>query len=333
MKVGVLGAGSFGTALGHLLATKDFDVVVYAREKAVADSITNDNHNPKYLKDCTLAENLQGTHELEKAVAGKDLLISAVPSQVVRKVFEEAKQYLGNDTIVVSASKGIENKTLLPMSGVFEEVLDWNQWKNVAYLSGPSFAKEIVELLPTAVTMAAQDEEIAQKVQEAFATPYFRTYYTTDVMGVELGGALKNVIAIAAGIVDGLEIGHNARAAVITRGLAEITRLGVKMGAQSQTFAGLAGMGDLVLTCTGGLSRNRRVGIALGHGQSIEEIAGGMDEVAEGVKTAVSVHDLARRENVECPLSDTVYQVLYEDLNPKAAVQQLMTRELKAEQA
>lgn len=331
MNVGVLGAGSFGTALGHLLATKGFEVTLWAREQAVAETISREHRNPKYLKDAVLPDQLAATHELDAVAANKDLILSVIPSQATRGVLEKAKASIDARSVIVSASKGIENKTLLPMSGVLKEVLGESHWKNLAYLSGPSFAKEIVNRLPTAVTIAAEDEAVAQRVQEAFATPYFRTYYITDVIGLELGGALKNVIAIAAGIVDGLGLGHNARAAVITRGLAEISRLGVAMGADATTFSGLAGMGDLVLTCTGGLSRNRRVGLALGEGKSIDEVMGGMDEVAEGVKTAISVHDLSAREGVDCPISEAIYRVLFESLSPKKALTELMTRELKHE--
>jgi len=239
--------------------------------------------------------------------------------------------HLAPGTVVVSAAKGIENETLLTMSGIWKEIAPRDGLVKVLSLSGPSFAKEVVQKMPTAVTLAGDDIETAQDVQQVFSTGYFRVYTSLDKIGVELAGALKNVIALAAGAVDGLGFGHNTRAALITRGLAEMCRLGVKLGAMPLTFSGLAGIGDLVLTCTGDLSRNRTVGFQLGQGRKLQEILGEMRMVAEGVKTAQSVHFLAKRMEVEMPISEQVYQVLYEDKNPADAARELMERDLKHE--
>lgn len=333
MKVGVVGAGSWGTALAHLLAGKGNDVVLWHRDPAVAKAIQEQHQNPKYLKDIRLPEKITGTMVLEEAVDGQEMVISVVPSHAVREVVGRAAKSLGEETILVSASKGIENETLLTMHGVFKEILPRKEWMNVAFLGGPSFAREVALQLPTAVSVAAEDLAVARKVQAAFATPYMRAYTTTDVVGIELGGAIKNVLAIAAGIAEGLQFGHNARAALITRGLAEMARLGMKMGANPLTFAGLGGLGDLILTATGDLSRNRKVGLLLGQGKTLAQIREQMDQVAEGIKTAVSAEHLARKLGIEMPLCHAVHSVLYENKDARAAVVELMTRELKDELA
>ena len=331
MKVGVVGAGSWGTALAHLLATKGNDVTLWHRDPAVAKSINEQRKNPKYLKDVVLPEKIRGTIVLEESVEDAELLVSVVPSHAVREVMGRAAKSVAKESLIVSASKGIENETLLTMHGVFAEILPRELWRNLAFLGGPSFAREVAMKLPTAVSIAAEDAETAKRAQAAFASPYMRAYTTNDVVGIELGGALKNVLAIGAGISEGLQFGHNARAALITRGLAEMARMGMKLGANPLTFAGLGGVGDLILTATGELSRNRKVGLLLGQGKTLAQIREEMDQVAEGIKTAVSVEHLAKRMGIEMPLCHAVYAVLYESKDARQAVIELMTRELKDE--
>jgi len=257
--------------------------------------------------------------------------VLAIPSHVMRSVAAAAQPHLPAEAVLVSAAKGIEVETLSTMSEVLQQVLDPGRHDRLTFLSGPSFAGEVARGLPTAVTVAAEREEVARGVQEAFRSPTFRTYYTTDVVGVEIGGCVKNVVAIAAGISDGLGFGSNARAALITRGLVEITRLAVCRGAEPATLAGLAGLGDLVLTCSSEQSRNHTVGVELGRGRPLEEITAGLGQVAEGVLNARSTRALARRHGVSMPICETVYAVLYEGFSPKAAVVELMTREPKPE--
>jgi len=330
MQIGVIGAGSWGTSLANLLAKKGYQVTLWAYEPDLVQRIREQRVNDLYLPEVVLSDNLQATGELPAAVTGKQLVLLVPPSQVLRGVFQQLVNHLDPGTLLVSASKGIENSTLQTMSEVIAELSPRDAGRT-AYLSGPSFAKEVSRELPTAVTVAAESAEVATRVQEVFSTDYFRVYTSADVVGIELGGALKNVIAIAAGIADGLGFGHNTRAALITRGLAEMTRIGLAKGARPETFAGLAGMGDLVLTCTGDLSRNRSVGMALGQGRKLREILDGMQMVAEGVQTTLSAYQLARRLGVEAPIIDQMYQILYGDKEPRRAVSDLMERELKAE--
>lgn len=330
MQIGVIGAGSWGTSLANLLAKKGYQVTLWAYEVEVVEGIRTRRVNDLYLPENQLSENLQATGELAAATAGKQLVLLVPPSQVLRGVFQQLLPHLEPETLLVSASKGIENSTLQTMSEILAELAPHGADRS-AFLSGPSFAKEVARELPTAVTVAAESETVAARVQEIFSTDYFRVYTSTDVIGIELGGALKNVIAIAAGIADGLGFGHNTRAALITRGLAEISRIGLAKGAQPATFAGLAGMGDLVLTCTGDLSRNRSVGMALGQGRNLKQVLDGMQMVAEGVQTTLSAYQLARRLEVEAPIIDQMYQILYQDKEPRRAVSDLMDRELKPE--
>lgn len=327
----VVGAGAFGTALTTVLAQTFFEVRLWAREPEVVSGVNQQHENPLFLKGVRLPKNVSASANLGDVVPGAELLVSAVPSQFARGVMQKAVAHLPPNVPVVSVSKGIENGTLLLPTQILEECLPKEVHPYLAALSGPSFAKEIAAGVPTLVTIAARNEEVAKHCQEAFSTDTFRSYTSTDLLGIQLGGALKNVIAIAAGISDGLGLGHNTRAALITRGLAEISRLGIQLGAQPMTFAGLAGMGDLVLTCTGELSRNRTVGVELGKGKSLQDILSGTQAVAEGVKTAQSAHDLARKEGTELPICEQVYAILYEGKNPKEAVTELMTREPKAE--
>lgn len=331
-RIAVIGAGSWGTALANLLAKKGLSTVLWSYEAEVAEAIRREHRNPNYLSEVVLDPRLEVTRSIPEAVRGADVVVSVSPSHVVRGVMAEAAPHVQEDALVVSASKGIEEGSLLTMDGVLAEVLGDGRTGRTAFLSGPSFALEVALEHPTAVTMASRNDAAAEQAQDLFQTEYFRVYTAPDVPGVELGGALKNVIAIAAGVVDGLGFGHNTRAALITRGLAEITRLGVALGADPLTLAGLAGMGDLILTCTGQLSRNHTVGEELGRGRSIEEILAGMSMVAEGVRTARAARELAHRTGIEMPIVEEVYGVLYEGRAPREAVENLMLREPKPEQ-
>ena len=330
-RIGVVGAGSWGTALSNLLAEKGYKIDLWAYEKEVVEQIQARHENEFFLKDFTLSANLIASNDLAKVVAGKDLVLIVVPSHVLRETVRTMAGCLSKETIVVSASKGIENGTHLTMSSVIRESLSEIPDRLLAVISGPSFAKEVAQQYPTVVTAASKDPATAGLVQRVFATPYFRVYTSEDLLGVELGGSIKNVIAIAAGVIDGLGLGLNTRAALITRGMTEIRRLGVALGANPRTFTGLTGFGDLVLTCTGNLSRNYTVGKKIGEGRKLKEILAEMRMVAEGVKTAKSVYDLSRKLDVEMPISHETYRILYEDLSPKEAVYRLMTRDLKQE--
>lgn len=330
-RAAVLGAGAWGTALATLLARKGTETVVWSYEPDVADAINREHRNPRYLEGVDLHPSLTATPEMGDALRGASLVLSVSPSHVVRRVMGDAVPHLRPGVLVVSASKGIENETLKTMDEVLADLLPPSLGARCAFLSGPSFALEVGLEHPTAVTIASADEGAAREAQEAFQTSFFRVYTSRDVRGVELGGSLKNVIAIAAGVADGLGFGNNTRAALITRGLAEITRLGVAAGADPRTFAGLAGMGDLILTCTGALSRNRTVGVELGRGRPLDEILGGMVAIAEGVRTTASAHGLARKLGIEMPIVDAMHSILFEGLSPRAAVMALMQREPKAE--
>ena len=330
-KIAVIGAGSWGTTLANLLAGKGPHVDLWVREKEVFDQIKNERVNRVFLPGMELVPRLNPVRSYEEALNDKELVLLVVPSHVFREVLTNMKPYLKPGMSLMAATKGIENKTLMIMSQVAASVLSGDYMERFACLAGPSFAKEVYKKQPTAVTIACRDLGHAQRLQELFYTEYFRVYISEDLTGVQVAGALKNVIAIGAGAADGLQVGHNARAALITRGLAEITRLGVAMGANPLTFAGLAGMGDLVLTCTGDLSRNRTVGLKMGKGMSIEEITGSMNMVAEGIKTAKSAYELGEKMEVELPISNQVYHILYNGKDPQKAVRDLMTRELKVE--
>jgi glycerol-3-phosphate dehydrogenase (NAD(P)+) len=331
LRIGVIGAGSWGTTLADLLAKKGHRVTLWAYEAELVAEMGERRENGMYLPGIRLADNLAFTGSLTEAVSGKDLILFVVPSQSLRSVLRQTIGDIGADSIIVSASKGIEVGTLKLVSQIYEELLPPALYRRFAVLSGPSFAREVAAEMPTAVVAAAEDAGVAKRVQDAFTCGFFRVYTNSDIIGVELGGAVKNVIAIAAGIADGLGFGCNTRAALITRGLAEIARLGEALGARSETFAGLAGMGDLVLTCTGDLSRNRTVGIQLGQGRTLTEILGEMRMVAEGVKTTESTCLLAKSLGVEMPITFKVHDILYHDRPARMAVMELMTRDLKAE--
>jgi glycerol-3-phosphate dehydrogenase (NAD(P)+) len=331
MRIAVIGAGSWGTALANLLAKKGLEVILWAYERELVERLQTTWVNDLYLAEIKLDGRMQFTADLAAAVNGRQVVVLVSPSQVMRRVVEQMRPHLERDCLLVSAAKGIENDTLLLMSEVLEQVLGGAVASRCAYLSGPSFAREVAAELPTAVAIAADDGEVARTAQELFHTDYFRVYTNPDVVGTELGGALKNVIALAAGVSDGLGFGHNARAALITRGLVEMGRLGAAKGAQAETFAGLAGMGDLVLTCTGDLSRNRTVGMELGRGRRLGEILGGMRMVAEGVKTTLSAYQLAQQLGVAMPITEQMYRILYADKPPRLAVSELMMRQQRAE--
>jgi glycerol-3-phosphate dehydrogenase (NAD(P)+) len=331
VKIGVVGAGSWGTALANLLALKGFKIDLWVFEKEVKDQIESYRENKVFLPGISLSDQIYPSNDIEAVVKEKDLVLIVVPSHVMRETASKIREHISKETVVVSASKGIENKTHLTMSGVLREIFQEISGDSFAVLSGPSFAGEVVRRVPTVVSVASKNQKVASFVQHVFATPYFRVYTNNDMIGVELGGSVKNVIAIASGIIDGLGLGLNTRAALITRGLTEMRRLGLKLGANPRTFAGIAGVGDLVLTCTGDISRNHTVGKKIGEGMKLNEILSEMRMVAEGVKTAKSVYNLSRKLGVEMPISQEVYHVLYDDVAPKEAVRRLMTRDLKHE--
>jgi glycerol-3-phosphate dehydrogenase (NAD(P)+) len=326
----VVGGGAWGTTLADLLARKDDDVRLWAREPEVVDGINRGHANPVFLPGAALAPNLVATRELGEAVDGAEVVVCAAPSHAVRRVFQEVASRLRRGALIVCVAKGLEPDTLLRLSCVLGDVCGGQA--AIAVLSGPSFAQEVYARQPTAVVAAAEDHDVARRVQQVFSTASFRVYSATDVIGVELGGALKNVIALAAGITEGLGLGFNSRAALITRGLAELTRLGLALGADSLTFAGLAGLGDLVLTATGGLSRNRSLGVELGQGRTLEAILASRQTVAEGVTTAKSAVALGERHGVELPIMREVSAILFEKKEPRQAIADLMERALKPEQ-
>jgi glycerol-3-phosphate dehydrogenase (NAD(P)+) len=331
--VGVIGAGSWGTVLARLLAENGCPVHLWCYEAEVARQITERRENPAFLPGVRLPETIEPVTALAEVIRQKELLLLVVPSHVFRDVLQRMIPFLSAvkpGCLWISATKGVENESLLTMTGIMKEILGEDYHPVIGCLSGPSFAREVARELPTAISLGAP-KEAAERAQRLLANGYFRVYTNPDTLGLELGGALKNVIALAAGISDGLGLGHNTRSALITRGLAEISRLGVKLGARQSTFFGLAGIGDLVLTCTGDLSRNRTVGLRLGQGEKLNSILASMNMVAEGVKTARAAYQLALREQVEMPIVAQVYGILYENQAPRRAVRDLMTRDLKSE--
>ena len=330
MKIAVIGGGSWGTTLADLLAKKGEDARLWVREQAVMNEIRTTHENSWYLPGRKLSENLVVSTDAAAVSDGVRHFIYAVPCQFIRQAYQRFLKHFPKNTVVICASKGIELDTLMTMSQVCEDELCAIKPK-FAMLSGPTFAYEVIREMPTAVTLACKDKKTGKEIQEALSTPYFRAYTASDVRGVELGGAIKNIVAIAAGVSDGLGFGANARAALITRGLHEMSRLGKAMGGERQTFMGLSGMGDLVLTCTGDLSRNRQVGLRLASGQKLLDILGEMKMVAEGVKTTEAVHSLRAKLGVEMPITEQVYAILYENKEPSQAVRELMTRTLKDE--
>ena len=330
MRCAVVGAGAWGTALADLLARNGHETMLWAREEDVTASINERNENLRFLAGAALSPALRATSDLTRALDGSPgLVVFAPPSQVLRRIAAEARRCLRGSPIAVIASKGIELETFALMTGIVEEEL---RDSSVVALSGPSFAAEVAARQPTAVVAASSDEDAAVATQRAFSAPEFRVYTHDDVTGVELGGALKNVMAVATGICEGLGLGFNSRAALITRGLAEMTRLGTRLGAKPETFAGLAGIGDLVLTCTGSLSRNRALGAEIGRGLTLDEALAGKETVAEGVITTRSAFALAQREGVEMPIVEAVHRTLFEGYPARQSITSLMARELRPEQ-
>jgi glycerol-3-phosphate dehydrogenase (NAD(P)+) len=332
-RVTVLGSGAWGTALAKALAEKGGEVVLWGRSERDARDVNEKHENVHYLPKATLPSNLRATTDLEAALSGAEMVVFVAPSHATREVATKAAPFLKKlpNVPIVSATKGIENESLMFVDEILADVLPPETHARFSFLSGPSFAKELAQRHPTAVVIAAKDGAICEKVMRRFHLPYLRTYASEDVIGVECGGALKNVIAIASGVIDGLGLGYNTRAALITRGLAEVARLSAARGGIPLTLAGLAGMGDLVLTCTGELSRNRTVGVEMGKGRKLPDVLASLGHVAEGVKTAKSAFDLANKLAVDMPITREVYAVLYEDKPAEQAVVDLMARELGPE--
>ena len=324
----VAGGGSWGTALAHLLAANGYDTCLWLRDPAIAQAVTTRHENPRYLPGFALHPELRAT--TAPSVLGRDVVVLAVPCQQLRGWLTANAEHFCANTVLVNAAKGIETANLATCAEIAQQALA-HLHPRYAVLSGPSFAADVLRGLPTAVVLASADEALGHTLRQIFSSASFRCYSSTDVMGVEMGGALKNVMAIAAGVCDGLGLGHNSRAALVTRGLAEMSRLGVARGAQPHTFMGLSGLGDLTLTCTGDLSRNRQVGLRLGRGESIDQITASLGMVAEGVKTTAAIYDLAQRLHVDAPLTDAVYSILYGGCDPLEELHNLMSRRLRDE--
>jgi glycerol-3-phosphate dehydrogenase (NAD(P)+) len=331
MKLSVIGAGSWGTALAAHFSRSGHDTVIWAFESEIVQGINSQHHNPLFMKEYTLPDSLSATADLKEALHHAEILITAVPTQFTRSVFEPYSDELQPVTPIVSASKGIENSTLQCPSVILADVFKTHNRANIGVMVGPSFANEVLQNQPTTVVLAIPDTKIAQQLQHEFSGETFRVYRSTDVVGVEHCAALKNVIALASGVISGLGLGYNTRAALITRGLSEITRLVTAMGGEKTTVAGIAGVGDMVLTCTSATSRNFTVGCRLGKGETLNQIINSMNMVAEGVKTTASALELSKKLKVEMPITEAMYNVINNDLDPHTAVYQLMTRSLKHE--
>ena len=330
-RIAVIGAGSWGTALAHALSYCGHSITLWAYEPDVVETIRTRRENPMFLDGISLPENICPTNDLCEAMYQADYVLTVMPSHVCRSLYEQMLPHLTQNMTLVSATKGIDTEHLMRMSELIQSVVERRWDLPLAVLSGPSFAREVVRGDPTALVVASQNPETAQRVQKEFSGKTLRMYASNDVVGVELGGAVKNVIAIAAGVIEGLGLGHNPKAALITRGLAEMTRLACAYGARRETLAGLAGMGDLVLTCTGGLSRNRMVGVELGKGRKLADILQSMNQVAEGVLTTQAVVALAQKQRIEMPITMQVHRVLQGLVSPKEAIRELMDRSLKNE--
>jgi glycerol-3-phosphate dehydrogenase (NAD(P)+) len=329
--IGVIGAGGWGIALAKLLADKGGPVTLWCHGAESFRELQDSRESRAYLPGIILPSGIEITHSMAVAVADKSLVLCVVPSHTAREVMASAAPYLSPQAIVLCCTKGLEEGSSKTMGEVLGEIFGETQKQRHAFLSGPSFAIEVARGLPAAVTVAARLEDIARDIQETLSTQNFRVYTSTDIIGVQMGGVIKNIIAIAAGISDGLNLGHNARAALVTRGLVEMTRLAVRMGAEPMTLAGLPGLGDLVLTCAGDLSRNRKVGLQIAEGKSAQEISRETRMVAEGVRNTRSVYRLAKRLGVETPIVEQMYKVIYESKRPADAVRDLMQRSLKSE--
>ncbi|TVQ69927.1 MAG: NAD(P)H-dependent glycerol-3-phosphate dehydrogenase [Balneolaceae bacterium] len=332
MNISIIGAGSWGTALSVVVAEKGHPVRLWAREPEIVENITRHNKNGVYLPDIQLPDNVTAWSSLADALKDAEIVVFATPSHTIRNMAGEAKPLLKGTERIVTVAKGIEMDTFMTMSQVLSEVLsDVVSDDYIGVLSGPSHAEEVSRHMPTTVVSSSNSKQTALIIQKAFMTPHFRVYVNRDIIGVEVSGAVKNIMAIAAGIGDGADLGDNAKAALITRGLAEMRRLGMRLGASQETFAGLTGVGDLIVTCTSRHSRNRNVGFRIGQGEKLKDIINSMNMVAEGVKTTRSVYTWAHSLSVNMPITEKVYQVLFEDLSPEKAVHQLMTRDPKEE--
>lgn len=332
MNISIIGAGSWGTALSVVLQSNGHNVLIWAREQDIVDAINTRHHNPTYLPDLVLPEAIKATSDFKSAASDRDMIVFATPSHTMREIAERSRPYLNGSEIIVTVSKGIEKSTFMTMTQVLTEVLrDVIVEDHIGTLSGPSHAEEVARQKPTVVVSAANSRTTARTIQETFITPMFRVYLNHDVIGVEVAGAVKNIMAIAAGIVDGADLGDNAKAALLTRGLLEIKRLGTRLGASQDTFSGLAGVGDLIVTCTSEHSRNRYVGYHIGKGEKLDDIRKRMSMIAEGVKTTRSVYDWSQHLGIEMPITEMVYRVLFEEKDPMEAMFELMTRESKEE--
>jgi glycerol-3-phosphate dehydrogenase (NAD(P)+) len=329
--VAVIGAGSWGTALAHAIAHQGYEVALWAYEREVAENIRELNENTLYFPGTQLHRSIVATTDFHEALNGAAYVYTVMPSHVCRAVFEGMLPFLKQEMILVSATKGLEQGTLMRMSQVILSVVEKRFSPRLTVLSGPSFAREVAASRPTAIVVAAEEPGLAERVQWSFSSRAMRLYTSADIAGVEIGGAVKNVIAIAAGVIEGLELGHNPMAALITRGLAEMSRLGCACGGRYETLAGLAGLGDLVLTCTGSLSRNRSLGIELGKGGKLRDIVKSKNSVAEGINTTGAALRLAERVEVDMPITRQVYRILQGSLSPHEAIQELMDRSLKEE--
>ncbi|MBZ5579212.1 MAG: NAD(P)-dependent glycerol-3-phosphate dehydrogenase [Acidobacteriia bacterium] len=327
----IIGGGSWGTALALVLAPRFPQIRLWVYEADLVARMRDTRENDVYLPGFSIPTNIDITSDLAEALAGADVVLSVMPSHLVRGLYQQMLPYLTERMIFASATKGLETDNLLRSSEIIGDVLSTRFRPRVAVLSGPTFAREVAALNPTALVISAQEADVTACLQAAFSGPTFRLYTSSDPVGVEIGGSIKNVVAIGAGVLAGMGLGHNAMAALITRGLAEMTRLAVALGGKAQTLSGLAGLGDLVLTCTGELSRNRAVGLELARGRKLDEIVGSMRMVAEGVKTTNAAVELARRCGVEMPIAEQMYQMLHFGLNPREAVRRLMERSLKGE--
>jgi glycerol-3-phosphate dehydrogenase (NAD(P)+) len=332
-QIAVIGGGAWGTGLAIVLGRKGTHRVrLWTHEAEVCESISRNRVNERFLPGRQIPESVTAGNDLATALEDAQIVVSVMPSQHCRALFERMRPLLQRQTLIVSATKGLEESSLQRMTEVIAHVLSRNDRAAIGALSGPSFAQEVARGDPTAVAIASDDEELARTIQQEFSDPSFRVYTNNDVVGVELGGALKNIVAIAAGICDGLGLGHNSVAALITRGLAEMTRLVVACGGRAETMSGLAGLGDLVLTCTGGLSRNRSVGVELGRGHKLPEIVAGMHGmVAEGIFTTTAAVGLAHARNVEMPITEQMHAILHQGKSPREAIHELMTRSGKSE--
>ena len=327
----IIGAGSWGTALAMVLAPRFQRIRLWVYESDLAARMALSRENDVYLPGFQLADHVEVVNDLPTALEGADVVLSVMPSHLVRRLYQEMLPCLHESMLFVSATKGLENGSLLRTSEVIRQILSTRMDPQVAVISGPTFAREVARFEPTALVVASSDPGVADRVQAAFSGPAFRLYTSLDTIGVEIGGAIKNVVAIGAGVLHGLGLGDNPMAALITRGLAEMTRLAVAMGGRAQTMAGLAGLGDLVLTCNGELSRNRAVGVELARGRKLAEIVASTKMVAEGVKTTNAAVDLAKRYSVEMPISEQMFQVINFGVSPRDAIQRLMERSLKGE--